>query len=66
MKQAKLRAMVLVWCEMHGCNRWIDLRCKARTEKGLLKQLRAGVKRGEWVAWRIITIEREEIGVCDE
>lgn len=57
------RAMVLVWCEQVKCNRWVDLICNARTEAGLLRQLRAGVKRGEWVEWRIITIHREERGV---
>lgn len=59
------RAQVLVWCQSLQCNRWIDLATKARTKAGLVKQLRAGVKAGEWVAWRIIRIEREEMGVHD-
>ena len=59
------RAQVLVWCQPLQCNRWIDLATKARTEAGLVKQLRKGVKAGEWIAWRIVRIEREEMGVFD-
>jgi len=59
------RAQVLVWSDLLQGNHWVDVATKARTEAGLVKQLRAGVKAGEWLGWRIIRIEREEMGVSD-
>jgi hypothetical protein len=51
----------VVW--LLEANEWVDLQTNCRTEAGLIRRLRAGVRAGEWLAWRIIRIEREEMGV---
>jgi len=59
------RAQVLVWSDLLQGNYWVDLATNARTEAGLVKHLRAIVAAGEALAWRIIRIEREEMGISD-
>ena len=58
------RAQVLVWSDLLEENHWVDVATKARTEGGLVKHLRAMVAAGEALAWRIIRIEREEMGAA--
>ena len=58
-------AMVLVFQPELTHSVWQDFRCRARTQGGLERQLKDGVKRGEWVAWRLIRIEREVTGNVD-
>ena len=66
MTQNKRRhqAMVLVWVPAAGTNYWCDFESDAKTLAALIERLRAGAERGEWLRWRIITIEQEEMGVC--
>jgi len=66
MTQTKRRhqAMVLVWIPVAKTNHWCDFESDAKTLDALIERLRAGAKRGEWLEWRIITIEQEEMGVC--
>ncbi len=59
------RGQLLVWCDMLEENHWVDVATKARIQGGLVKHLRACVAAGEGLAWRIIRIEREEMGVSD-
>ena len=59
------RAQVLVWSDLLQGNHWVDLATNARSEAGLMKQLRAGVRAGDWLGWRIVRIEREEMGISD-
>jgi len=59
------RAQVLVWSDLLQGNHWVDLATNARSEAGLVKHLRAIVAAGEALAWRIVRIEREEMGVFD-
>lgn len=56
------QAMVLVYQPLLTHSIWQDFACRARTRDGLIKLLRAGVKRGDWVGWRLITIEAEAMG----
>ena len=56
------RAQVLVWSDLLQGNHWIDRATNGRSEAKLVKELRAGVKAGEWLAWRIVRIEHEEMG----
>lgn len=56
------RAQVLVWSELLEANNWVDLQTNCRTEAGLIRRLRAGVRKGEWGGWRLITIHHEVIG----
>jgi hypothetical protein len=56
---------VLVWSDLLETNHWVDLAGSGRSEAALVRQLRKGVRTGEWLAWRIIRIEREEMGVFD-
>jgi len=66
MTQTKRRhqAMVLVWVPAANTNYWCDFESDAKTLAALVERLRAGAERGEWLRWRIITIEHEEMGVC--
>jgi hypothetical protein len=54
-----------VWSDLLETNHWVDLAGSGRSEAALVRQLRKGVRTGEWLAWRIIRIEREEMGVFD-
>lgn len=55
-------SMVLVYQPELKCSVWVDYHSKARTIKGLERQLRAGVKDGICVAWRLIRIKKEVMG----
>lgn len=54
--------MVLVYQQELTHSVWQDFESRARTMEGLEKQLKAGVRSGEWVAWRIMRIEKEVWG----
>lgn len=56
------KAMVLVYEPRLTHSVWQDFYSRHRTENGLERRLRAGVRNGEWVAWRIIEIKREAMG----
>ena len=56
------RSMVLVYQPELKCSVWIDYYSKAKTVAGLERQLRANVKNGNCVAWRLIRIEKEVMG----
>ena len=58
-------AMVLVFQPALTCSVWQDFYSRARTTAGLEKLLKDGVKKGEWVAWRLIHIEKEVMGSVD-
>lgn len=58
----RLSAMVLVYEPMLLHSHWQDFVSRCRTNETLKKQLRAGVKSGEWVAWRTIQIDEQVIG----
>jgi hypothetical protein len=55
----KLRAMVLQFEPALGNCRWVDFVSRHRSERALIKTLRAGVKRGEWSGWRLITVHEQ-------
>ena len=56
------RAMVLVYEPLLTHSIWQDFKSLHRTQAGLEKELRRGVREGEWVAWRLIRIEKEVMG----
>lgn len=56
-------AMVLVYQPALTCSVWQDFYSEARTRKGLERLLKNGVKNGEWVAWRLMHIEKEVMGI---
>jgi hypothetical protein len=56
------QAMVLVYQPELTHSVWQDLMHHKRTLKGLEAALRKGVRDGEWVAWRLIHIEKEVYG----
>lgn len=58
-------AMVLVFEPRLTHSIWQDFESKHRTLAGLEKRLKQGVKKGEWVAWRLITIHKEVMGNAD-
>lgn len=58
----KLQAMVLQFEPTLGNCRWVDFASRHRSERALIKTLRAGVKRGEWSGWRLITVHQQSIG----
>ena len=57
-----VRAMVLQYEEELGNSRWVDFVSGHRTEQSLISALREGVRRGDWGAWRLITVHREVMG----
>lgn len=59
------RAMVLVYQPELSCSVWQDFECRARSVTGLERQLKQGVRCGDWVAWRLLRIEKEVIGNVD-
>lgn len=62
MMSEKLTAMVLTYEPRLTHSVWVDLVHRARTEKGLVRLLRRGVRSGEWVGWRLITIHADVLG----
>lgn len=59
------RAMVLVYQPELSCSVWQDFECRARSIAGLERQLKQGVRCGDWVAWRLMRIEKEVMGNVD-
>lgn len=55
-------AMVLVYQPELTHSVWIDYESRHRSRGSLEKALRKGVKDGEWVAWRLVTIHKEVAG----
>lgn len=56
------RAMVLVYQPELSCSVWQDFECRARSIGGLERQLKQGVRCGDWAAWRLMRIEKEVMG----
>jgi len=56
------QSQVLVFDPRVTQSHWEDYNHSCRTVEGLKKQLRRGVKRGDWVGWRLITIHKEVLG----
>jgi hypothetical protein len=61
----KLRAMVLQFEPALGNCRWVDFASRHKSQRTLIAALQAGVIRGEWHAWRLITIHKEIFGKCE-
>lgn len=57
-----LRAMVLVYQPELTYGMWRDYRNRSRSIEGMERKLKEGVRRGDWVAWRLIRIEKEVMG----
>lgn len=63
-KEPLPQAMVLVFEERLGHSTWQDvIKHRCRTLDGLVRRMKQGVKDGRYVAFRLITIHREEMGV---
>ena len=58
----KPRAMVLIYRPELTHSVWVDLISQHRTEAGLEKHLRKGVKNGDWLGWRIIQVSKQGLG----
>ena len=58
----RLQAMVLVYQPELTHSVWQDFMCRCRTQEAFERLLRKGVRDGEWVAWRLIRIEKEVMG----
>jgi hypothetical protein len=58
----KLRAMVLQFEPAIGNCRWVDFVSRHKSHLSLVKALKAGVRRGEWSGWRLITVHEQSIG----
>ena len=58
----KPRAMVLIYQPELTHSVWVDLISQHRTEAGLEKHLRKGVKDGKWVGWMIIQVSKQALG----
>ncbi len=56
------RAMVLIYQPELTHSVWQDWISNHRTRKGLEQRLKQGVRNGEWVAWRLMHIEKEVMG----
>lgn len=56
------RAMVLEYQPELTHSVWKDFCSHHRTRKGLEQRLKQGVKNGEWVAYRLMRIEKQVIG----
>lgn len=61
--RGNLQPMVFVFDERLGHSMWQDCISYARTVEGLIKQMRKGTKDGEYVGWRLIRHEYEELGI---
>jgi len=55
-------SQVLVFDERLGHSHWLDHQSRARTLKGLIRELRAGVASGDYVGYRLIHIYWERLG----
>lgn len=58
----RLRAMVMVHNSQLTQSVWQDFFSQHRTRENIERRLRLGVRQGEWVAWRLIRIEKEVMG----
>lgn len=58
-------AMVLVYQPKLTHSVWQDVMHNKRTFRGLEKMLKDGVKKGEYVGFRFMTIHHEEMGVVE-
>jgi len=56
------RAMVLVYQPELTHSVWQDFWHNRRSQESLERELRRGVRSGEWVAWRLIRVEKEVMG----
>jgi hypothetical protein len=54
---------VLVYQPALTHSTWQDFECRAKTITGLERQLKAGVRDGRWVGWRIVTIHKTVMGI---
>lgn len=63
MKEQLPRAMVLEFRKELGHSIWMDYFHNCRTLKGLTKRLKDHVKRGDYVAFRLMDIIIEEMGI---
>jgi hypothetical protein len=57
------KAMVLVYEPALTHSVWQDYWHLRRSRVTLERELRRGVKQGRWVAWRLIYIEKEVMGI---
>jgi len=57
-----VRAMVLVYQPELTYGMWRDFQNRSRSIEGLERKLKEGVRRRDWVAWRLIRIEKEVMG----
>lgn len=55
--------MVLKFSEELTHSYWCDFTHRCRTHNGLQKMLKRGIKQGQWIGFRLIEIQQEEIGV---
>jgi len=58
-------AIILQYEPLLGNCRWVDFVSRHKSEKALIAALQAGVIRGEWHGWRLITIHTEVLGNCE-
>ena len=54
--------MVLQFEPTLGNCRWVDFVSRHRSERALIKTLRAGVRQGKWSGWRLIVVIQEVLG----
>lgn len=59
------RAQVMMFDERLGHSHWVDYQSRARTFKGLVRQLRDGVRLGEYIGYRLIHVYWESLGIVD-
>lgn len=59
------RAQVLIHEPRINLSIWTDFESQARTFKGLVRQLREGVKSGKYVGYRLIHVYWEKLGIVD-
>ena len=58
----QMQAQVLVYDPRVTHSHWEDYNHGCRSVDGLKRQLKRGVKRGDWVGWRLLTIYEEVLG----
>ena len=63
MRERLPSVMVLEFKSELGHSVWIDYFHRCRTLKGLTKLLKSEVKAGKYVAFRLMHITREEMGI---
>jgi hypothetical protein len=54
--------MVLQFEPALGNCRWVDFVSPHKSHAAMVKALKAGVRRGEWSGWRLITVHQQSIG----